>query len=234
MVVVGGSAGGAWRVGGGEGKRKDSGCPAEGDARAYLGTGPVGDRFDSPWNADALTVNPYLGSDGIAPFFNILAYHSFGYAVSRALLNFFYRVSAEYVSPAAAAELPRDSIVIYLMNHRSNADYVLVGYVLSGRVAISYAVGEWARIWPLQQLIRSMGAYFVRRNSNSPIYRRVLERYVHMATEAGVAQAMYPEGGLSRDGRLRHRSATVTALTTLSGAGSEALARSHWQAASNA
>jgi glycerol-3-phosphate O-acyltransferase len=55
----------------------------------------------------------------------------------------------------------------------------------------------------LQQLIRSMGAYFVRRNSNNPIYRRVLERYVHMATEAGVAQAMYPEGGLSRDGRLR-------------------------------
>jgi glycerol-3-phosphate O-acyltransferase len=48
-----------------------------------------------------------------------------------------------------------------------------------------------------------MGAYFVRRNSNNPVYRRVLERYVHMATEAGVAQAMYPEGGLSRDGRLR-------------------------------
>src|SRR5205085_5246697 len=39
--------------------------------------------------------------------------------------------------------------------------------------------------------------------SNNPIYRRVLERYVHMATEAGVAQAMYPEGGLSRVGRLR-------------------------------
>jgi glycerol-3-phosphate O-acyltransferase len=55
----------------------------------------------------------------------------------------------------------------------------------------------------LQQLIRSMGAYFVRRNSNNPVYRRVLERYVHMATEAGVAQTMYPEGGLSRDGRLR-------------------------------
>jgi glycerol-3-phosphate O-acyltransferase len=55
----------------------------------------------------------------------------------------------------------------------------------------------------LQQLIRAMGAYFVRRNSNNPLYRRVLERYVHMATEAGVAQAMYPEGGLSRDGRLR-------------------------------
>jgi glycerol-3-phosphate O-acyltransferase len=80
---------------------------------------------------------------------------------------------------------------------------VLVAFLAAERTALSYAVGEWARIWPLQQLIRAMGAYFVRRNSNSPVYRRVLERYVHMATEAGVAQAMYPEGGLSRDGRLR-------------------------------
>jgi glycerol-3-phosphate O-acyltransferase len=35
------------------------------------------------------------------------------------------------------------------------------------------------------------------------LYRRVLERYIAMATEAGVTQAVYPEGGLTRDGRLR-------------------------------
>jgi len=31
----------------------------------------------------------------------------------------------------------------------------------------------------------------------------VLERYIVMATEAGVPQAVFPEGGLSRDGRMR-------------------------------
>jgi len=82
-------------------------------------------------------------------------------------------------------------------------DYVLVAYLAATSTALSYAVGEWARIWPLQTLIRAMGAYFVRRRSNDPLYRRVLERYVHMATAAGVTQAVYPEGGLSRDGRLR-------------------------------
>ena len=101
------------------------------------------------------------------------------------------------------AGVPPNTAVVFVMNHRSNMDYVLVAFLAAERTALCYAVGEWARIWPLQQLIRSMGAYFVRRNSNNPIYRRVLERYVHMATEAGVAQAMYPEGGLSRDGRLR-------------------------------
>jgi glycerol-3-phosphate O-acyltransferase len=43
----------------------------------------------------------------------------------------------------------------------------------------------------------------VRRNSKDPLYRKVLERYVAMATQAGVTQAVFPEGGLSRDGRLR-------------------------------
>ncbi len=140
--------------------------------------------------------------DEIVPFFNILAYHSVGYAVSRALLNFFYRVSAEYVSPAAAAELPRDSIVIYLMNHRSNADYVLVGYVLSGRVAISYAVGEWARAFPLEYIFKSFGSYFIRRRFREPLYHTVLEKYVQLVTRNGVTQGIFPEGGLSRDGRL--------------------------------
>ena len=64
-------------------------------------------------------------------------------------------------------------------------------------------MGEWARVWGLQQLIRAMGAYFVRRNSKDELYRRVLERYIAMATEAGVTQAVYPEGGLTRDGLMR-------------------------------
>jgi len=82
-------------------------------------------------------------------------------------------------------------------------DYVLVSYLAAERTALSYAVGEWARIWPLQNLIRSMGAYFIRRDSRDPLYRRVLERYVQMATESGIVQAVFPEGGLTRDGALR-------------------------------
>jgi glycerol-3-phosphate O-acyltransferase len=48
-----------------------------------------------------------------------------------------------------------------------------------------------------------MGGYFVRRDSSNLLYRKVLARYVHMATASGVAQAVFPEGGLTRDGRLR-------------------------------
>ncbi|MFL5480664.1 MAG: 1-acyl-sn-glycerol-3-phosphate acyltransferase [Gemmatimonadaceae bacterium] len=138
--------------------------------------------------------------DEIVPFFNILTYYKFGLVVSRALLNFFYKVSAEY--SGKTAQLPKDAIVVYLMNHRSNADYVLVGYVLSGQVAISYAVGEWARAFPLEYIFKSFGAYFVRRKYREKLYHTVLERYVQLITRNGVTQGIFLEGGLSRDGRL--------------------------------
>ena len=51
-------------------------------------------------------------------------------------------------------------------------------------------------------LIRSMGAYFIRRGSRNTLYRRVLARYVQMATAEGTTQAIFPEGGLSLDGRV--------------------------------
>ena len=55
---------------------------------------------------------------------------------------------------------------------------------------------------PLSRLIRAMGAYFIRRRSRNTLYRRVLARYVQMATAEGTTQAVFPEGGLSLTGRV--------------------------------
>lgn len=139
----------------------------------------------------------------IVPSFNAYIYFRVGYWLARRLAGALYRVRVGFVDVRRLARVsPRDTVV-FVMNHRSNMDYILVAYLAAERAALSYAVGEWARIWPLHMLIRSMGAYFVRRNSRNTLYRRVLESYVAMATEAGVTQAIYPEGGLSRDGRVR-------------------------------
>jgi len=139
----------------------------------------------------------------IVPSFNPYLYFRFGYYLARRTVQLLYRVRMGYSDDRALGEIERDASVVFVMNHRSNMDYVIVAYFAAERSALSYAVGEWARIWPLQALIRSLGAYFVRRNSRNPLYRRVLARYVQAATSSGVVQAVYPEGGLSRDGRLR-------------------------------
>ncbi len=139
----------------------------------------------------------------IVPAFNAYVYFRLGYRLARGVARLLYRVRLGFADETGLAAIERGATVVFLMNHRSNMDYILVAYLAADRTALSYAVGEWARIWPLQTLIRSMGAYFVRRNSGDPLYRKVLERYVAMATAGGVTQAVYPEGGLSRDGRLR-------------------------------
>ena len=139
----------------------------------------------------------------IIPAFNAYLYFRIGYWLGRALARTLYRVRLGYIDADGIARIDPDATVVLVINHRSNMDYVLAGFMAADQAALSYAVGEWARIWPLSALIRAMGAYFVRRNSGDELYRRVLERYIAMATEAGVPQAVFPEGGLSRDGRMR-------------------------------
>jgi glycerol-3-phosphate O-acyltransferase len=139
----------------------------------------------------------------IVPAFNAYLYFRVGYWLGRKLAQSLYRVRLGYIDSAGIAAIDPNATVVFVMNHRSNMDYVLAGFLAADQAALSYAVGEWARIWPLSALIRAMGAYFVRRNSRDELYRRVLERYIAMATEAGVPQAVFPEGGLTRDGRMR-------------------------------
>ena len=136
----------------------------------------------------------------IVPSFSASAYFGFAIRAARWLSNLLFDVRVHRVAPDALAGIDKDATVVFVINHRSNMDYVLVTYLAAEQSALSYAVGEWARVWPLSRLIRAMGAYFIRRKSHTNLYRRVLASYVEKATEAGVTQAVFPEGGLSRNG----------------------------------
>ncbi len=138
----------------------------------------------------------------IVPAFNAFLYFKCGYWVARRIVHLLYRVRLGFANDASLSDLSPTDSVVFLMNHRSNMDYILATYLAAEKTTLSYAVGEWARVWPLQQLIRLMGGFFVRRDSSNPLYRRVLQSYVQMAAEGGVPQAVFPEGRLSRDGHL--------------------------------
>ncbi|WP_428830149.1 1-acyl-sn-glycerol-3-phosphate acyltransferase, partial [Cereibacter changlensis] len=137
----------------------------------------------------------------IVPAFSASVYFGFATRAARRISRLLYRVRIGRVD-GRLAHIDRQATVVFVMNHRSNMDYVLVTWLVAGRSALSYAVGEWARVWPLSRLFRAMGAYFIRRSSRNTLYRRVLARYVQMVTAEGVTQALFPEGGLSLDGRV--------------------------------
>jgi glycerol-3-phosphate O-acyltransferase len=112
-----------------------------------------------------------------------------------------FRVRVGKVDPALGHLDPK-ATVIFVMNHRSNMDYVLVTWLVADRSAFLMRWANGRGSGRSAALIRAMGAYFIRRGSRNTLYRKVLARYVQMATEEGTTQAIFPEGGLSLDGRV--------------------------------
>lgn len=137
--------------------------------------------------------------DEIVPAFSLTAYFELGMRLARAAIGAVYRPVIVVPPPA----LPAGATAVFLINHRSNFDYVVVGWALARQVAISYAVGEWARVFPLDAVFKAFGGFFVRRGFPDPLYHTVLRRYLQLITRRGVTQGIFPEGGLTRDGALR-------------------------------
>ncbi len=140
----------------------------------------------------------------IAPFFSLSAYYRLGPLLAKRVVDFCFELVVEPGAfDAQLAKAPKDAVRVYVINHRANMDPLVLAYGLLRHVPMSYAVGEWALVWPLHTLFRSFGSYFVRRGEKDPLYHAVLERFVQILAGQGAVTGFFPEGGLSRDGALR-------------------------------
>ena len=138
----------------------------------------------------------------IVPSFSALTYYALAEKCAKSVSHFLYDVRVAHFNESPK-ENHNNATLVFVMNHRSNMDYVLVTYLAARKSTLSYAVGEWGDVWPLNWIIRATGAYFISRKPRGALYRSILTRYVQMATQGGVAQAIFPEGGLSLDGKLQ-------------------------------
>ena len=136
----------------------------------------------------------------IVPGFSTATYFGFAIKLAQRISQGLYHVRIGGADTPGLQQIDSRAAVVFVMNHRSNMDYVLITWLASQHSALSYAVGEWARVWPLKALIRAMGAYFIRRRYSNPLYRAILARYVQMSVQQGTTQAIFPEGGLSLTG----------------------------------
>jgi glycerol-3-phosphate O-acyltransferase len=140
----------------------------------------------------------------IAPFFSLSAYYRLGPLLAKRVVDFcFELVFPKNGFEEQLAKIPPDVIRVYVINHRANMDPLVLAYGLLRHVPMSYAVGEWALVWPLHTLFRAFGSYFVRRGEKDPLYHAVLERFVQLLAGQGAVTGFFPEGGLTRDGALR-------------------------------
>jgi len=114
-----------------DGKRNDIGSTAEAYARGYLGKVPVGGHFEPSWNVDALTVNPYLGIDGISPFVKVATREGKGIFVLVRTSN----ASAREFQDLIADGRPiyrhvAERLASWALPHRGTSGYSFVGAVV--------------------------------------------------------------------------------------------------------
>ena len=69
----------------------------------------------------------------IVPAFNAYFYFRIGAWLSRKVSRLLYRVRIGYSDEAGLAAVPPNSTVVFVMNHRSNMDYILAAHWLRNR-----------------------------------------------------------------------------------------------------
>lgn len=104
-----------------------------------------------------------------------------------------------------AKELSASGPVVFIPNHKSHADYLILSHILyhHGMTVPHIAAGINLEFWPLGPIFRRGGAYFIRRAfRDNLLYRAVLETYLKVLLKEGYCQEFFIEGGRSRTGKL--------------------------------
>lgn len=104
-----------------------------------------------------------------------------------------------------AKELYGKGPVVFVPNHKSHADYLILSYILynHGMTIPHIAAGVNLDFWPLGRIFRRCGAYFIRRAfRDNPLYRAVLQTYLKVLLKEGYSQEFFIEGARSRTGKL--------------------------------
>ncbi|WP_348666596.1 glycerol-3-phosphate 1-O-acyltransferase PlsB [Arsenophonus symbiont of Ornithomya chloropus] len=95
--------------------------------------------------------------------------------------------------------------IVYIPCHRSHMDYLLLSYVLyhQGLVPPHIAAGSNLNFWPIGQIFRHLGAFFIRRSFNgNKLYSNIFREYLSELFSRGYSIEYFIEGGRSRTGRL--------------------------------
>ena len=94
--------------------------------------------------------------------------------------------------------------LVYLPNHRSHVDYLLLSYLVHAQGLAPPHIAAGANLnFPIAgPILRRGGAFFLRRSfKGEPLYAAVFREYLHTMLARGFPIAYFIEGGRSRSGR---------------------------------
>jgi len=101
-----------------------------------------------------------------------------------------------------AADAKRNPIVL-VPSHRSYFDFLILSWLLYENYLVPphIAARENMAFGPFGFLFRRMGAFFLRKSFDDPLYKEVFRAYVAYLVREGITQEFFIEGGRSRTGK---------------------------------
>lgn len=111
----------------------------------------------------------------------------------------------EFRNTERLREIDSGAEIVYLPNHRSHLDYMLLSYSLyyQGMWPPHTAAGVNLNFWPVGPLLRRVGAFYLRRSfKGNRLYTAVFNEYMHYLLTKGYSMNFFIEGGRSRTGKL--------------------------------
>lgn len=99
-------------------------------------------------------------------------------------------------------ELAKKNIIIFLPNHKSVFDFMILPYILCTQSYIcpSILAADTFDIFPMGEIFRKFGVYFVRRKESDPLYALIFKHYISLLLKFGIANLFFLEGGRNKGG----------------------------------
>ncbi len=112
-------------------------------------------------------------------------------------------VSIELTGIEKIAEYAKRHPVVLAPSHRSYFDFLILStaFYANHLVPPHIAARENMAFGPMGFLFRRVGAFFLRRSFDDPIYKEVFRSYVSYLVREGFTQEFFIEGGRSRTGK---------------------------------
>ncbi|MCA9505765.1 MAG: 1-acyl-sn-glycerol-3-phosphate acyltransferase [Spirochaetaceae bacterium] len=127
-------------------------------------------------------------------------------AVGAAVVGGLFRrlfASIEVHRLAEVTEDARRNPIVLVPSHRSYFDFLILSWLFYQNYLVPphIAARENMAFGPFGYLFRHMGAFFLRRSFDDPLYKEVFRAYVGYLVREGFTQEFFIEGGRSRTGK---------------------------------
>jgi glycerol-3-phosphate O-acyltransferase len=94
--------------------------------------------------------------------------------------------------------------VVLCPNHQSHADYIALQYIFSKKfkIPVYIAAGINLNIFPIGNIFKKCGAFFIRRRFDDEVYKLAFQGYIYFLLKTDKIVEFFFEGGRTRTGKL--------------------------------